>query len=707
MKRYLLLVLPLCAALPAHSQTQTEPKNTLPLRQVVLFSSGVGYFSRSGLVDDNAVVDLNVCAPQISDLLKSLVLFDEKGTVAPVSYSINDFLGSRTTETDLQIPADATPGAILKTFRGAIVILTREAGGIVEGRIVSVSNKTVAGEKGNYAVEVVSLMTARGLQTIELSKIENFQLADPKLQLKLQTALEKSEGSLTSKLDDGVRSVKLRFNGKGKRNARAGYLLEMPTWKTSYRLVLENTKKPYLQGWAVVENPTDSDWNEVGLSLVAGRPISFIQNMAAPVYITRPVIDSQIPNANFVPQTFGDSFRSDQPINARRVEITERRVTDLESRVSAPPRLSIAPSGSMKTGYASYMNATDGIAAAREELGRVFLNPQAVQAQASGADAGDLFVYAIDAKVTLPRGEAAMVPIVSQNVDGESVTIVQSDGNNTSLALVAQNGFCLRNNSKLSLQGGPITVYNDGIYGGDALIQNVSAGESKLIGYGIDLELVAKLESANQNESLVLIKTNDSEIQFQKKVTLTQKYLLRNKSDKTKTIFIQQPALNDWKLLDTKQRYEKSTDGDRFRVDVAPKKSQDYSIAWEQVQYDNVAIGDFDFENLDYYLSQKVISPELKAKLSIVSAKKAKISSLTNQIAAQNTVLKAISVDQARLRENMKVLDKSSKLYQSYESKLGAQEERIVKIDAEIDRLNAAKVVAQAEFQAAIKAVGV
>jgi len=702
MKRYLLLVLPLCAALPAHSQTKTEAKTELPLRQVVLFSSGVGYFSRSGIVDDNAVVDLNVRAPQISDLLKSLVLFDEKGTVAPVSYSINDFLGSRTTETDLQISADATPGAILKTFRGANVVLTRKAGDNVEGRIVSVSNKAVAGEKGNYSVEVVSLVTSIGLQTIDLSEVASFQLTDPKLQLKLQNALEKSVNALTSKLDDGVRSVKLRFNGKGKRNARAGYLLEMPTWKTSYRLVLDDKEKPYLQGWAVVENPTDADWNEVGLSLVAGRPISFIQNMAAPIYISRPVVDSQIPNASPVPQTFGDGFGQQTPNT-----VLNRRVNGLTNgapAVNYDERNVASRARGIFSNSGSY-NAPAAVAESRNEIADMPINVSSIQSQASGKDAGDLFVYAIDAKLTLARGEAAMVPIVSQNVDGESVTIIPSSGSNPNETLVPQNGFCLRNDSKLRLQGGPITVYNGGIYGGDALIQNVSPGESKLISYGLDLDLVAKLEEANQESSLVSIKTNNSQIRFQRKATFTQKYLLRNKSDKPKTIFIQQPNMAGWELVDEKQRYEKAIDGDRFRITIDPKKSQNYSIVWQQMQYESVAIGNFDFGNLDYYLAQKVISPELKAKLGVVAAKKAKINDIQTQITAQNTAMKAISEDQARLRENMRVLDKSSKLYQSYEAKLGAQEEKVVKIDAEIDRLNAAKVAAQAEFQAAIDAV--
>src|SRR5436305_20824 len=48
----------------------------LPLAQVILFSSGVGYFQREGTVEGNARVDLSFPAADVNDLLKSLVLED-------------------------------------------------------------------------------------------------------------------------------------------------------------------------------------------------------------------------------------------------------------------------------------------------------------------------------------------------------------------------------------------------------------------------------------------------------------------------------------------------------------------------------------------------------------------------------------------------------------------------------------------------------
>src|SRR5205814_8339716 len=63
----------------------------LPVAQVVLFSSGVGYFQREGEVEGNARVDLAFPVQDINDLLKSMVLQDlGGGHVAAVSYDSHD-----------------------------------------------------------------------------------------------------------------------------------------------------------------------------------------------------------------------------------------------------------------------------------------------------------------------------------------------------------------------------------------------------------------------------------------------------------------------------------------------------------------------------------------------------------------------------------------------------------------------------------------
>src|SRR5258708_31211206 len=86
------------------------------------------------------------------------------------------------------------------------------------------------------------------------------------------------------------RRLKTQANGSGERGLLVSYTAEAPIWKTTYRLVLDPAHKPLLQGWAIVDNTTANEWDGVELSLVAGMPVSFIQNLSQPIYGRRPVV---------------------------------------------------------------------------------------------------------------------------------------------------------------------------------------------------------------------------------------------------------------------------------------------------------------------------------------------------------------------------------------------------------------------------------
>src|SRR5205814_3318235 len=103
------------------------------------------------------------------------------------------------------------------------------------------------------------------------------------------------------------KTVSLNYLSNGKRAVRVGYIQETPIWKTSYRLVLKDNEAPFLQGWAIVENTTEEDWNKVDLTLVSGRPISFIMDLYQPLYIPRPVVQPEL-YASLRPQNYDQNL---------------------------------------------------------------------------------------------------------------------------------------------------------------------------------------------------------------------------------------------------------------------------------------------------------------------------------------------------------------------------------------------------------------
>src|SRR5436305_4367539 len=299
----LVLLCVACSAAPAAPPKAAAATPSLPLRQVVLFSSGVGYFQRSGKIDGSATVPLSFRAEQVNDILKSLILFDPAGKVYPVTYSTQEPIARQLRPTGVPANPATSLGDLLRQFQGAHIRL--EIGRApIEGRIVSVSVKTIAIDGRNTTqVEVLNVLTATGLKSVRLDKVTQVRLLDARLDRDLRQGL----ALLAAGLNDERKQVALHFAAGAAREVRAGYLQEVPVWKTSYRLGLDEGQKPYLQGWAIVENTSDEDWKNVRLSLISGRPVSFIQNLYQPLYAARPEVPPQVIGSP-TPQTYGEAL---------------------------------------------------------------------------------------------------------------------------------------------------------------------------------------------------------------------------------------------------------------------------------------------------------------------------------------------------------------------------------------------------------------
>ncbi|HEX5270795.1 MAG TPA: DUF4139 domain-containing protein, partial [Gemmataceae bacterium] len=273
------------------------PSAPLPIGHVILFSSGVGYFQREGEVEGNSRVDLSFPGTDVNDLLKSLVLQDSGGgKVSTISYDSPDPIEKTLKSFALDLTYNPSFGQLINQARGEKVELTLQQGnaaqpGTVTGTILGMeSQRQPHGKDALVDVEMLNVLCTEGIRSVPLSQVQRLRLLNPALESELRRALE----VLATRHDSQKKVVSLAFNGDGKRKVKVGYVVENPIWKTSYRLVLEDGKKAFLQGWAVVENTSDDDWKDVKMALVSGRPISFKMDLYQPLFIPRPTVEPEL-----------------------------------------------------------------------------------------------------------------------------------------------------------------------------------------------------------------------------------------------------------------------------------------------------------------------------------------------------------------------------------------------------------------------------
>ena len=267
-----------------------ESAAKLPVRRVVLYKNGVGYFEHLGRVRGSQDVHIDFTSAQLNDVLKSLTVLDlAGGRITGVDYNSEAPLARRLATLRLALGERPSVSEFLGALRGARLEVRSGTGPALTGRLLSVERKTRSATNWTVETDEISLISDSGeVHSVDLNPTTSVRIAEKDLQVEVGRYLN----LIASSRDQDVRRMTISTTGNGERNLYVSYISEVPIWKTTYRIVLPTKaeKKPLLQGWAIVDNTVGEDWNEVELSLVAGAPHSFIQQLSEPFYGRRPVV---------------------------------------------------------------------------------------------------------------------------------------------------------------------------------------------------------------------------------------------------------------------------------------------------------------------------------------------------------------------------------------------------------------------------------
>ncbi len=642
-----------------------QKSSALPLTKVVMFSSGVGFFEHDGSVSGDAHVDLRFNVSDINDLLKSMVLQDfNGGKVSTVNYGSKDPITKTLRTFSIDLTAQPTLADLLKQIRGESVQV--DAPQPITGTIIGVEKRKIRiGKDETTESDFLNLLTAEGLRSVSLDSVVRIKLENEKLNKELQLAL----AVLATGHDTDKKTVALHFLGDGKRKVRVSYIQEAPIWKTSYRLVLKDGEAPFLQGWAIVENTTEQDWSDVNLTLVSGRPISFVMDMYTPLFVNRPVVEPEL-YASLRPQTYDqDLAAKDAEFRGRAMEekgvgagLAMRRQNALRKAAAAP----------MAPGLAAAK--ADRFAGDADQLQEEGLQ-EGVQSLAQAGNVGELFQYTIETPVSLPRHESAMLPIVNESVTGKKVSIY----NPSVHPKYPLNGLKLTNSTagKLHLMQGPITVFDGGTYAGDARIEDTPPGSERLISYAMDLDTEVAPESIGHPEQLTQVRIVKGTLWTQRKYTRTEKYTVKNSGRRAKDVLIEYPVDPNWKLVAPKEPAEKTRNLYRFAVAADPGKPALLTVEEERSENQQVALTNVDDGTIVYYMNTPQASPKVKAALAEVIKRKQAIAGIQAKRRQLESQVQAIDQEQSRIRQNMAQLDRNSDLYNRYVKKFGEQEDQM------------------------------
>jgi hypothetical protein len=652
------------------------PAAELPVRQVVLYKHGVGYFERSGQLGPGQSARLDFKAAEMDDVLKSLML-EEKGggKISGLRYDSSEPLDRKLAGFPFQLGEGQPLSAVLDQLKGARVEL-RFGSETVAGAIIGA--RRVPGDEKRPETEQIALMLDGGdLRLFDLGAAAGIRFPDPALQEQFREYLAAVSGARSKE----KRSLYIDSTDAGAREIAASYMIPMPVWKSSYRLIFPETGQPTIEGWAIVDNTTGEDWTKVRLSLVSGRPVSFVSRLYEPRYLARQTAELPEERA-MAPVVHEGAVEMEKAADAAGVPggFPGGRAGVMAQMTGPPPpapRLAESP---------AYRTAA----------------PSSIAQTAAGREAGELFEYRIGAPVTVRKSESAMLPFLQQKVEARKLLIYTDPS-----SAHPMNAAEISNSTGLTLDGGPVTIYDGGVYGGEALFETLKGGDKRLISYAVDLGTRITTAFDSRSDMVREVRARRGLLTTRTAAVETRTYTIRNVDQKAKTLVIEHAVRPGYTLLE-RTPAEKTARAYRFEVKLAAGAGEKFPVTEERVYETSVTIASLTPDALVAHIRNKALGDAARRQLERIAEQKQKVAEADRQIREAEARITEIGREQQRIRQNIDSLNRVSgqqQQVQTYARQLAEQEGELAGLRDGADAGRKRKAALEAELAKLIEAV--
>ncbi len=621
----------------------------LPIVHMTLYKHGVGYFRRRGSVAGEAV-KLTFRREEMDDLLKSLTVIDlGGGQVRGVDYDTPQSRQERLAGCSVILDDSRSLRDLLMALRGRTVQLLLTDGNTIAGQLLGLDEP----DDKPLARSVVSVLQADTdrVAVAALSRIEGVEVQDDTAAADLRFFLQTALGQETH------RSITIRLS-PGSHELEACYIAPAPTWRVSYRLVVDTADRPapeaLLQGWGIFDNRLEEDLTDISLSLTAGMPISFVYDLYTPHTPERPVVKDEDRTAA-APVMFDAMIAEAEP---------EAEPYAMAMRSAAPP--SPAPAFAKRRMSAKAM-------------------AQSVESAATGKALGELFQYNVGVPVTVGRGQSAMVPIVSDTLKPKKDLIF----NAAKMPDHPVATLRFKNSAGLTLERGPVTVLENGEYVGEAVLPFTVDQSEAVISYAVELgvHIEQSLVSSSQLHTLSL--KDGYMIQQYYDIHQTT-FRLDNRTAQAKTILLEHDLNPNHTIFDTPEPAEKTLNTWRYQVDALPGKISKFVVKERYLRSQRENLQSLSYRDLQTWLRDKILDERTFARLKDLLDVWREISQRQNEISRQEKQRETIHKGQEQVQKNMQVLSTSGeegRLRGRYVQQLTQSEENLAQIAGKIERL--------------------
>ena len=652
----------------------------LELKRVMLSAGGVGYFEYEATVEGNVTLPLSVRLDQVDDVLKSIVVYDDKGVAGTIRLPGREPLAQIFRDLPFGPEALNSPVMLLNSLPGAEIRATgaRQVG----GRLVRVVPEQMVLPNGGGVVirNRVSVMTADGVQTFLFEDADSVAFTDPELRRQIDGALE----AISAHRTRDRRTLEILSSGQGKRTVRVGYVVAAPLWKASYRLTVTDgaADKARLQGWAVLENMSGQAWKDVELTIVSGNPVTFRQALYSAYYVHRQEIPVEV-LGRVLPAPDSGAIDMKQLAEGEYDEDFRR-----EQRALNAPAESMVGGG---MAMADAIQPAAKVAAERSSQVAAMAPPPPAPGQArilaaASKEAATQVTFRVPYPVSVESGQSLLVPVIDREVPARRIALYQpSTHDRHPLASVR-----LTNDGETGLPPGVLTLYETGDAGagyvGDAQLSTLPTGDERLVSFALDQKaLVDREVKSSQVIGKGRIVRGVLELTYEQEQHTI--YRLKASAREGREILIEHPRMPGWKIVEpTESGVELTDDMYRIHHKLEAGAQAEIEVVLARPRLQKVAlIG----QGKNFYVAY-ARNAELDSRLKKAFIEMARLRDVVDGHAKRLQNLESernrIHQEQKRIRDNLARIPHGSDLQKRYLRKLDQQENALETLVGETEK---------------------
>jgi hypothetical protein len=316
-----------------------------------------------------------------------------------------------------------------------------------------------------------------------------------------------------------------------------------------------------------------------------------------------------------------------------------------------------------------------------------------------------LFEYTIDTPVTVRRNQSALVPIVLKPFKGQTVLLYQKHAR-------AENPIrCVEfeNTTGLTLEGGPVTVLDQGTYVGEAMLDTMKPRETRLVGYAVELAVRVSDTQEQSSHRVTRIVVQGGTLVATASVVMQTTYLFASKADASQRAYVDHPRPSgDWRLVEPTSTHEITENYWRLKLDVAANQTTRLVVRAEQNQATTYGLFDAHDNQLQTWVSERWIDKPTAAALDAAFLVRRRIAELEQLVQRLNGERQQLHAEQARIRDNLKALNErpaEKDLRERYIRTLSAQEDRLETIERQSSKAIANQNTARDELNSKLMAI--